>query len=169
MFVSNTDGSYRRKRVESMTQQKKRENPALDALKRSLKEQGIHLSHQRLKVLEYLLSHEGHPSADQIYRELRDQMATLSKATVYNTLNLFAEAGIIRAVNIEGYEVRYDSIMQPHGHFKCQRCGRIYDFEIDSDALAFQGLGRFQIRQKDVYFKGVCAECLSNQKQSKEE
>lgn len=148
-------------------QEKKQNKPTLDELRQYLREKGVNLSHQRLKVLEYLFSHKEHLSADQIYRGLRETMVTLSKTTVYNTLGLLAEAGVIRPVTIEDYEVRYDIVTHPHGHFKCQNCGRIYNFEIDSDALAFHGLEHFQIQQKDVYFKGICSECLPNQKNTR--
>ena len=133
--------------------------PSIEQLKQALFDKGINLSHQRLKVLEYLLSHDGHPSADQIYRNLKDSMTTLSKTTVYNTLNLLEEAGVIRAVTIENDEVRYDIMTDFHGHFKCKICGQIYNFPVESN-IEFHLPKNFKIDQKDLYLKGICPTCL---------
>lgn len=126
-----------------------------------LKSKNIHLSHQRLKVLEFLTKNYNHPTADQIYSVLRDDIPTLSKATVYNTLNSLTDAGIIRVINIDDNEAHYDINIGNHGHFRCERCKKIYDFDIDINSLETQGLEDFQINERDVYFKGICPECLN--------
>jgi Fe2+ or Zn2+ uptake regulation protein len=132
-----------------------------DELARELKEKNIRLSHQRLKILEYLAEHAVHPTAEQIYIGLRGELATLSRTTVYSTLNALAAAGMVRAVNIEGNEVRYDARTCDHGHFKCESCGEIFDFAADLDALPAAELKDFMIRDRDVYFKGLCPSCLA--------
>lgn len=138
--------------------------PSFEDLKQELKSRSINLSHQRLKVLEYLAVNPCHPTADQIFTSLQKDIPTLSKTTVYNTLKLLAEAGLIRAISIEDKEARYDVARENHGHFKCESCKAIYDFGIDIDSLACSDLGDFLIRDKDVYFKGICQRCLLNSK-----
>ncbi len=143
--------------------------PTLGRLKAILQERNINLSYQRLKVLEYLSSHDTHPTTDQIYNELHGEIPTLSKSTVYNTLKVLVEAGVVRELIIENNEARYDIITDFHGHFKCERCGCIHNFSIRLDDLAYKGLGSYLIKQRDVYFKGVCPDCLENKTTSQEE
>jgi Fe2+ or Zn2+ uptake regulation protein len=124
-----------------------------------LKMKNIRLSHQRLKVLEYLAGHLIHPTADQIYTGLQNEIPTLSKTTVYSTLSSLKDAGLVREINIEDNEIRYDVRMENHGHFKCESCGSIFDFHVDMDSLPVSGLNHFTVRDKNIYFKGTCPNC----------
>jgi len=134
---------------------------SIEELKQVLSSKNISLSHQRLKVLEFLAENQIHPTADQIFTALQKSIPTLSKTTVYNTLRILADAGLVRVIAIEDNETRYDIEMQSHGHFKCEACGAIYNFNIDVDAMAPEDLNGFKIQNKDVYFKGICPKCLS--------
>ena len=134
--------------------------PLLEDLTAILQERGLSLSYQRLKVLEYLVFHHCHPSVEQIYLSLVEEIPTLSKATVYNTLKTLVEIGIVKELQIENNEARYDIITDFHGHFKCERCGKIYNFEVELNDTHFSSLNNFLIKQQDVYFKGVCPDCL---------
>lgn len=136
--------------------------PSLEYLHRELKARNIHPSHQRLKVLEYLVQNQIHPTADQIFTGLQKELSTLSKTTVYNTLRVLAEAGLVRPISIDGNEARYDILTQDHGHFQCAACGAVYNFEIDPAALTSKELDHFQIYDRNVYFKGLCPRCLAN-------
>ncbi len=117
-------------------------------------------SYQRIKVLEYLIKNQCHPTVDQIFQDLQGEIPTLSKSTIYNTLKLFAAAGLIRVITIEDNETRYDILTEDHGHFKCEKCGAIYNFAVDVDALATGDLTGFKVMEKNVYFKGICPKCL---------
>jgi Fe2+ or Zn2+ uptake regulation protein len=134
--------------------------PVFEELKKKLNLKKINLSHQRLKVLEYLTQNRCHPTVDHIFTELHKDIPTLSKTTVYNTLRALAEAGMVRVITIEDNETRYDIDVENHGHFKCESCGTIYDFSIDIEALVSKDLSNFKINDKNVYFKGVCPRCL---------
>lgn len=136
-------------------------NPSFESLRQQLKTKNISLSHQRLKVLDYLVQNRCHPTVDQIFIGLLQDIPTLSKTTVYNTLRVLAEAGLVRVITIEDNETRYDIGVETHGHLKCERCGAIYDFQIDIDALAPRDLTGFKISDKHIYFKGICPPCLS--------
>jgi len=122
----------------------------------------IRPSHQRLKILEYFHLHHNHPTVEEIYKKLKPTMPTLTKATIYNTLKIFVEEQLVDEVHIEDNEVRYDLRAKCHGHFKCNRCGAIYDFQIEMDKIPVEGLNEFQVETRNVYFKGVCPKCLSN-------
>ncbi|MBN1371150.1 MAG: transcriptional repressor [Anaerolineaceae bacterium] len=140
----------------------------VEILKNELVKKDIRPSYHRIKVLEYLHAHENHPTADEIYAELHSQIPTLSKTTVYNTLNSFVEAGLARAISIDGVERRFDITVIDHGHFRCDRCGAIINFSIDLNALAVHGLEGFQVTGKNVYFSGLCPSCNQLQIQEKE-
>lgn len=125
-------------------------------------------SFQRIKIMEYLVSSQGHPTVDEIFNSLQQKIPTLSKTTVYNTLNLLIDANLVRVVTIEDTQTRYDLIINNHGHFKCDNCGMIYNFEIDVDKCQPENLEGFQVREKNVYFRGTCANCLADAKTTDE-
>lgn len=124
-----------------------------------LRQRGISPTHQRLWVLKYLLTHPGHPSAEEMFEAARDADPPLSKASVYNILHLFEESGLLKTVQIDGACLRYDILAQEHGHFQCDACGRIFNFSAAIDDAATQGLEGFRVRQRDVYFRGLCTDC----------
>lgn len=125
-----------------------------------LKEKGVKPSLQRLKILEYLFNNENHPTVDQIYSDLNVEIPTLSKTTVYNTLNVLIDAELVKLVNIESSESRYEAISEEHGHFKCKDCGKIYDLEFDMELIDKQVPEGFKVSEKDIYFKGICKDCF---------
>ena len=129
-------------------------------LSAKLSEHNIRPSFQRLKVLEYLMQNQCHPTAEQIFNELQSVIPTLSKTTIYNTLNKFADAGLVKVLNIEDNEARYDITTKTHGHFKCDECGTIYNFKVNIDTLDAKELSGFITTDRDVYFKGICQNCL---------
>ena len=137
-------------------------NLCYDQVTQELARQGIRLAKRRLQVVEYLCTHPGHPTVDEIHSALRPTLPTLSKTTVYNTLFLLQSAGLLRLLNIADNETRYDLITANHGHFKCDNCGEIVNFPLDIDAIPVPSLDQFQILQKDVYFKGICPKCRQN-------
>ncbi|NLL67856.1 MAG: transcriptional repressor [Clostridiaceae bacterium] len=139
-------------------------NQLFDRLQNELKKKNINLSYQRLKVLEYLTQNQCHPTVEQIYTDLEKEISTLSKTTVYNTLKKMVSEGLVRIITIEDNETRYDINTHDHGHFKCEICKNIFDFDINMDLVLTKGLERFKILDRNVYFKGICPGCLSNSK-----
>ena len=88
---------------------------------------GIHPSSQRLAVGDYVLWTADHPSAERVYAMARKELPTLSQATVYNTLNLFVERGLLKALQIEPGHTVFDPNVAPHHHFIDDDSGRIHD------------------------------------------
>lgn len=117
---------------------------------------------QRIKIYEYLHENREHPTVDTIYSDLMDDIPTLSKTTVYNTLKLFIDNGITATVTIEDNEVRYDAIMSDHAHFKCDDCGNVYDIEMDMSTIKFKKMKSFKVVTTNIYLKGKCNKCLTN-------
>jgi len=128
-------------------------------------EQNIKPSFQRIKIYEFLLKNNIHPNIEIIYSNLSKGIPTLSKTTIYNTLKKFEEKGLILSVNIDEKEIRYDAILKTHGHFKCESCGEIFDFDYNYNDIKFKGLENFILTKTDVMVKGICNKCkLKNKK-----
>ncbi len=125
-----------------------------------LKSHGIKPSYQRIKIFEYLSKHRNHPTVDMIYRALVSQIPTLSKTTVYNTLNTFIEKKIAVIILIEENETRYDADTSIHGHFKCEKCLKVYDLSVDLTNLEIPDLETHQVNEHHFDFKGICGDCL---------
>ncbi|BDU51136.1 Fur family transcriptional regulator [Haliovirga abyssi] len=132
-----------------------------------LKSHDIKPSYQRMKIFNYLITKKNHPTVDQIYKELVEEIPTLSKTTVYNTLKLFVDKKIAIIITIEENETRYDADISLHGHFKCTECGQVYDVNIEVPESFGEGLKKFQIDEEHIYFKGICEECLKKRNGSK--
>lgn len=124
-----------------------------------LAERGIKASYQRIRILKYFQDHLTHPTVNDIYLELVPEIPTLSKTTVYNTLNLFVEKDILDVILIEENEARYDWAMKTHGHFKCLECGDVFDLNVQLDPDQIPGLKGYQIKEQHVYIKGICTTC----------
>jgi len=124
---------------------------------------GIRPSYQRVRVLEYLHRKDSHPTVDEIFNALAPEIPSLSRATIYNTLHTFVDAGLARIINIDDNELRYDLTVSDHGHFKCDSCGQITNFSIDLDRISVGELQTFNIKERNVYFRGLCPNCLNNQ------
>ncbi len=120
---------------------------------------GIKPSYHRIKIYEYIVNNDIHPTVDTIFKTLSNEIPTLSKTTVYNTLKLFEEQKLIKSVNIEENEIRYDARQEIHGHFKCESCGKIFDFNYNYNDLKFSGLNDFILNKTDIMVKGICKEC----------
>jgi len=85
---------------------------------------------QRVRIAALLLSSPQHLSAEQILASLRAAGARVSKATVYNTLNLFAAHGLIRQLSVDGARAWFDSNVEPHYHFHDLTTGALIDLPI---------------------------------------
>ena len=99
---------------------------------------GILPTPQRLEVARILLEKPQHLSADQIIDKLRNAGSTVSKATVYNTLNLFSERGLVKEVMVDPERKFYDSTTHPHHHFYNVDTGELCD--IPDDLVRFESI-----------------------------
>ncbi len=132
-----------------------------ETLKDYLLKRGISPSYHRMRILGYMMTHYTHPTVDTIYRDLVKEIPTLSKTTVYNTLRLFVKKGIVSTIIIENDEVRYDIQTHPHAHFKCKRCGKVFDIEGGDFVHDFSIINGHKVEEIHVYFLGVCKDCLN--------
>ena len=123
---------------------------------------GIKPSALRLQIHEYLDCHRTHPTVDEIYSELAKDYPTLSRTTVYNTVKVLEQSGIIKSIAIEGFRTRYDANSEFHGHFLCRECGLVYDmFNITCPESPDEG---FEADATEVFYTGRCKCCLNKNK-----
>ena len=132
-------------------------------LKQLLLEKGIKPTYQRIKILEYLQKNQMHPTVEMIFAALYDKVPTLSKTTVYNTLDVFNRKGLLDIITITGSEQRYDFNVESHHHFLCKKCGAIIDIEVSCPYLSKWATGEHKIEEVHGYFKGICKDCLKNE------
>lgn len=121
---------------------------------------GIRPSHQRLAVLEYLIQHRNHPSADKIYEDLHAEMPMISRTTVFNTLRLFNDAGVVHTLSIGTDPVAFDADLSPHAHLYCRECHTLIDIPVEEAdwhrMLIYAGP---QDCRMQVLFHGLCPAC----------
>lgn len=126
-----------------------------------LRNHSISPSYPRKRILEYLVEEHNHPTVSMIYQSLVDEIPSLSKTTVYNTLKLFVQQKLVEEITIEGNEKRYDLFNpQAHAHFRCRGCGMLFDIELHVPPIKSDALEGFVVESQSVYFTGLCAQCV---------
>lgn len=120
-----------------------------------LRGRGVKPTPQRLEVARYVLGARNHPSAEQVFEQVRRTCPTVSRATVYNTLNLLTEKGLLVARILREGAVVFDSTLERHHHFVDDDTGEVLD--IPWDALKISGtrsLEQFDVREYHVVMRG---------------
>ena len=107
-----------------------------EAISKLLTRHGLQVTSQRLDIAEYVLGRAQHVSADQILAAMRQRGSRVSKATVYNTMNLFSARGLVRTVDVDSDRQYYDSTTEPHHHFYNVDTGELTDIPADQVKLA---------------------------------
>ncbi len=133
----------------------------ITTLCQQLKENGILPTPQRLAVFECVAGCRNHPSVDDVYATLRGKLPTLSKTTVYSTMQLLAGRGLIGVLHGVDEELRYDGIRDFHAHFKCTGCGRLFDIAMQAphrNPFAHLPEG-FRLDDEELTYYGRCPAC----------
>jgi Fe2+ or Zn2+ uptake regulation protein len=131
----------------------------METIAELLRLNGLKPSMQRIQIYDYMKGRKDHPSVDMIYSDLAPEIPTLSRTTVYNTLKSFVSAGLAMPIVIEENEIRFDPNTESHGHFKCETCGKIFDFMVDFSKFEAPELNGFKINEHHIYYKGTCSTC----------
>ncbi len=129
---------------------------------KTFRNSGRRATPQRIAISRYILSNNNHPTAKKTYLEVRKSHPTVSLATVYNTIKILKETGLILELNLPQGETRFDPFIEPHAHLLCQQCGAISDWvdpmmpELIAKASAETN---FIVTGSVFELKGVCEGC----------
>lgn len=132
------------------------------SFERICRKHGMRVTPQRIAIYNELRSSRKHPSAVAIYKQVSRYYPNISLGTVNTTLLTFARIGLIRVVESSGEPKRFDPDLAPHHHFKCARCGRIFDFterSYDKIAVPAEISRKYVVTGKKVHLEGFCDTC----------
>lgn len=137
-------------------------------LDEALASNGLRTTRQRQLVYNVMMENKDHPTAEEVFWRVKDEIPHISLATVYNCLETLVDCGLIRQVNRDRDSTRYCGNLREHGHFYCNRCGMVIDIELSRDqilGLAPELLNGFAVERLDISFRGFCSECRKPEKQ----
>jgi len=126
---------------------------------------GRRLTPQRRLVYDTLAATDSHPDAERLITLVRRRNRNISVATVYNTLRLLVDSGMVLELRGLGPKTRYDANTTHHDHFTCRDCGNVIDIpaqHIGPLTLQGDGLDRYLVDEVRVHALGVCAECADD-------
>lgn len=124
-------------------------------LLQALKSHGIQPTAQRLAVARYVLVAKSHPTADEVWEKVRARNPTLSRATVYNTLNLFVEKGLLGTQALREGALVFDPCVTRHHHFVDEKTGAIHDVPWEAVKVTGEGsLAGYEVRDYQVVMRG---------------
>ena len=139
-----------------------RSEQRLERMKAVAKDAGVKLTHQRLEIFRELAATEGHPDAEFLFRAVQERVPTVSLDTVYRTLWMLHDLGLVATLGPKRDGIRFDANLDQHHHYVCVRCGLVRDFE--SEELngmrvpsSVKHLGG--ILDMRVEVRGVCSRC----------
>ena len=121
----------------------------------TLRECGIQPTPQRVAVAEFVLRTDTHPTADEVWAMVRRRCPTLSRATVYNTLNLFAEKGLLKLQPLKDGVIVFDAHVEPHHHLIDDETGKVFDVPWNAVKIAGAAtVDGFEVREYQVVMRG---------------
>jgi Fe2+ or Zn2+ uptake regulation protein len=121
----------------------------------TLREHGIQPSAQRVAVADYVLRTAEHPSADLVWKRVRERFPWISRATVYNTLHLFVEKGLLQRLTIAEESIVFDPIVSAHHHFVDEETGAIHDVPWERVQVCnIESLHDFEVSHYQVVMRG---------------
>jgi Fur family peroxide stress response transcriptional regulator len=137
----------------------------LEQFKAAVREAGVKLTHQRLEIFHAVAASHDHPSAEAVYRAVQATTPTVSLDTVYRTLWLLTDLGLLSTLGPRQGSVRFDANVESHHHYVCTRCGLVRDFDSeDLHALKIPDTVKEfgQVVSAHVEVRGICEPCAKN-------
>ena len=121
-------------------------------------------SKQKETILNFLKTTSSHPTANCIYEEVRKEIPNISLGTVYRNLRLLKQEDKILELDLAGSLSRFDGNTQSHYHFRCEKCGRVFDVDEPVDKESNERVARktgFKVSHHILEFRGLCQDCQS--------
>ena len=134
--------------------------------KQVCRSEGVKLTHQRMEIFHQIAQTSDHPDAETVYRGVRKRIPTMSLDTVYRTLWLLSDLGLITTLGPPRERTRFDANLRRHHHFVCRRCGLTRDFYGDAfDELRLPKSVRTigSVETTHVEARGVCGKCAKKE------
>jgi len=128
-------------------------------------EQTRRFSRKRQAILDTIRQSRCHPTADQVYQQLKPSFPDLSLATVYRNIALFKELGEIQSIGVVNGLEHFDGVTSPHTHFVCSRCGQVRDLDFalpDVLLRQAQACSGGTVTSFQLQFYGLCPDCKKN-------
>jgi Fur family transcriptional regulator, peroxide stress response regulator len=139
-----------------------------ESITRQLKAKGLKLTPQRLAIIEVLIEkRDSHPGAGSVYEEAKKRKKGLSLSTTYATLNELSRLGIIKTLQFDSMENRYEGNLEDHINLICARCGRIIDYRIPplADQQEIAKKTGFSVTDSRLEYYGYCGDCHAKAKE----
>lgn len=133
----------------------------------AFKKAGIKLTHQRRTIFHEIAKSIEHPDAESVWKNVRELQPSISLDTVYRTLGMLANLGLIKTINVSRERTRFDANLNRHHHFVCVRCGLMRDLYSEQfDRLDFPESVKSFGEAEDIHveIRGVCHQCLETEK-----
>lgn len=159
-LLTNLTGWYMMPTEPIMSCQSKQQR--IEQFERLCRERGLPLTTQRRTVFELICDRRDHPTADQIYGQVRRRLPAISRTTVYRILENLVELGVIARICHPGSAGRFDPKIRRHHHLVCVHCETIIDLELPRlNRLALPDVSGhgFEIRDYHIHFRGTCSRC----------
>lgn len=137
----------------------------MEDLIKFLKESNCKITPQRIAIYNILKESNDHPNAEAIYRKLEPSYPTISLATIYKSLELFEQLGLIQVINIGENSFRYDGKAFSHPHLICNICHKVEDlnaYHFKDLTEKVEGLTNYKISKQQLSFYGMCPVCSSS-------
>jgi Fur family peroxide stress response transcriptional regulator len=134
----------------------------MDCFTKALRDSGIKLTHQRIEIFREVARTGDHPDAETIFKRVRKRVPTVSLDTVYRTLWMLNDMGLITTLGPQTGRVRFDANASPHHHFICTKCGKVGDFyskKFDDLEVPEQVSRMGDVATTHVQFRGRCSRC----------
>ncbi len=138
---------------------------SMDQFIQVCREKGLNVTYQRMIIYKYLMQSKEHPTAEDIYRRVKEEYPSISLATVYKTLETLAEHQVITKVTALHDLARYDADTSPHHHLVCIHCRRvqdIYNEELNKLPIDLEAIPDFKVQRYRIEFEGICRQCQAN-------
>ncbi len=141
-----------------------RENQLFELLSEQVKNKGYFLTKERLSILREITDNPGHFTAEELYLRLRNKGLKVSRATVYNNLEVFVKLGILKRVRLSDQQFYYENAYhsKQHYHLICKECGKVVEFcepRVTRLVIEWSRLHKFKPVEHQFVIWGICSEC----------
>jgi len=142
-----------------------------ESIVKAFREKGLKITPQRLAIIEvFMEKNDDHPGARAVYREARKKMSSISLSTVYATLGELSRRGIIKTLQFDQMENRYEGNLKEHLNLVCERCGKIIDYEVSpvADQQEIAKKTGFSVNETRLEYYGHCGDCRAIKREGKQ-